>query len=61
MFHYLEYYIFIANDKLTFDEIYTDNLDKDLNQVKPISDVCTMRNTKIYMCVRLMKYQNQDK
>ena len=44
-------YFYLANDKLTFDEIYTDNLDKDLNQVKPISDVCTMTKYKnLYVC-----------
>lgn len=44
-------YFYLANDKLTFDEIYTDNLDKELNQVKPITQVCAMEKYKrLYVC-----------
>ena len=44
-------YFYNANDKLTFDEIYEDNLDKELKQVKRISDVCLMDKYKtLYVC-----------
>jgi len=39
-------YFYKANENLTFDEIYEDNLDKELKQVKPISDVCSMTKYK---------------
>ena len=41
-------YFYLENDNLTFDQIYTDNLDSDLKQVKPISEVCEMNRYKIY-------------
>ncbi len=41
-------YFYLENDNLTFDQIYTDNLDTDLKQVKPISEVCEMNRYKIY-------------
>ena len=41
-------YFYLENDKLTFEEIYNDNLDLDLKQVKPIADVCEMDKYKIY-------------
>lgn len=41
-------YFYLENDKLTFDQIYTDNLDTELKQVKPISEVCKMNRYKIY-------------
>ena len=41
-------YFYLENDNLTFDQIYTDNLDADLKQVKPISEVCEMNRYKIY-------------
>lgn len=44
-------YFYLANDKLTFDEIYNDNLDKDLKQQKTISDVCKMEKYKnLHVC-----------
>jgi murein DD-endopeptidase MepM/ murein hydrolase activator NlpD len=44
-------YFYKANDKLTFDEIYEDNLDKKLKQVKPISEVCLLPKYKsLYVC-----------
>lgn len=44
-------YFYLANDKLSFDEIYTDNLDKDLKQEKTISDVCNLSKYKnLYVC-----------
>lgn len=41
-------YFYLENDQLTFDQIYTDNLDTELKQVKPISEVCKMNRYKIY-------------
>lgn len=39
-------YFYLEDDKLTFDEIYKDNLDNDLKQVKPISEVCKLKKYK---------------
>lgn len=41
-------YFYLENDRLTFEQIYTDNLDSELKQVKPISEVCKMDRYKIY-------------
>lgn len=41
-------YFYLENDQLTFDQIYTDNLDTELKQEKPISEVCEMNRYKIY-------------
>lgn len=41
-------YFYLENDRLTFDQIYDDNLDTELKQVKLISDVCKMNRYKIY-------------
>lgn len=41
-------YFYLENDQLTFEQIYTDNLDPELKQVKPVSEVCTMNRYKIY-------------
>lgn len=44
-------YFYNANNKLTFDEIYTDNLDDELKQVKPISEVCKLEKyNNLYVC-----------
>ncbi len=41
-------YFYLENTNLTFNEIYEDNLDKDLKQVKPISEVCQLDKYKDY-------------
>lgn len=41
-------YFYLENDKLSFDLIYEDNLDNDLKQVKPITEVCQMNRYSIY-------------
>ena len=41
-------YFYTEDDTLSFDEIYIDNLDSDLKQVKPISLVCAMDKYKLY-------------
>ena len=41
-------YFYLEDDTLTFDEIYIDNLDIDLKQIKPISDVCSMEKYKSF-------------
>lgn len=42
-------YFYLEDESLTFDEIYTDNLDKESKKMLPISDVC-----------ELTKYKNFD-
>ena len=42
-------YFYLEDEKLTFDEIYSDNLDKESKKMLPISDVC-----------ELSKYKNFD-
>ena len=39
-------YFYLEDDTLSFKEIYEDNLDKELKQVKPISEVCEMSKYK---------------
>jgi len=41
-------YFYLENDKLSFYEIYYDNIDKDSNKMLPISDVCSLQKYKIY-------------
>lgn len=41
-------YFYLEDDTLTFEEIYTDNLDEELKQVRPISEVCQMNKYKSY-------------
>ena len=41
-------YFYLENNQLTFDMIYNDNLDPELKQEKPISEVCEMNRYKIY-------------
>ena len=41
-------YFYLENDKLSFYEIYLDNLDKDTNKMMTISDVCSLQKYKIY-------------
>ena len=50
-------YFYLENDNLTFEQIYTDNLDKDLKQVKPISEVCEWIDIKyiLYVIVKKLK------
>lgn len=40
-------YFYLADNSLTFDEIYTDNLDKESKKLLPISDVCTIQKYKV--------------
>ena len=41
-------YFYLENDKLSFYDIYVDNIDRDSNKMKPISEVCTLPKYKIY-------------
>lgn len=41
-------YFYLENDKLSFYDIYIDNIDKESNKMKTISDVCTLQKYKIY-------------
>lgn len=53
-------YFYLENDKLTFDQIYNDNLDSDLKQVKPISEVCEMDRYKIYSVCSESEIEESD-
>ena len=41
-------YFYLEDDKLSFYDIYIDNIDRDSNKMKPISEVCTLPKYKIY-------------
>ena len=41
-------YFYLEDESLTFEEIYNDNLDNELKQIKPISEVCQMKKYKSY-------------
>ena len=41
-------YFYLENDKLSFIEIYKDNIDLEDNRLKEISEVCTLPKYKIY-------------
>lgn len=40
-------YFYLADDTLSFDEIYYDNLDPDTKKMLPISEVCNIRKYKV--------------
>lgn len=41
-------YFYLEDDKLSFYDIYVDNIDRNSNKMKPISEVCTLPKYKIY-------------
>lgn len=41
-------YFYLEDETLTFDEIYNDNLDNELKQIRPISEVCQIDKYKSY-------------
>jgi len=41
-------YFYLEDDKLSFYDIYIDNIDKETNKMKAISDVCTLPKYKTY-------------
>ena len=41
-------YFYLEDDKLSFYDIYIDNIDRDTNKMKPISDVCSLPKYKTY-------------
>jgi len=44
-------YFYLTDDKLTFDEIYKDNLNKDNKKMLPISEVCNLdKYKKLEVC-----------
>lgn len=53
-------YFYLENEQLSFDEIYNDNLDNDLKQVKPLSDVCTMEKYKYYNVCKSSEIDNSN-
>lgn len=40
-------YFYLADDTLSFDQIYTDNLDKEMKSELPISEVCLLNRYKV--------------
>jgi murein DD-endopeptidase MepM/ murein hydrolase activator NlpD len=40
-------YFYLADNSLTFDEIYADNIDKESKKLLPISEVCNLEKYKI--------------
>ena len=40
-------YFYLADDTLTFEQIYTDNLDKEMKSELPISEVCSLSRYKV--------------
>lgn len=61
-------YFYLARDGQTFSKIYTDNLDKDLKRMKPISEVCSKEEykyfsscnaTELKMSKQIDEYQNK--
>lgn len=40
-------YFYLADNSLTFDEIYSDNLDSDTKKMLPISNVCLLNKYKV--------------
>ena len=40
-------YFYLADNSLSFDEIYTDNLDKETKKLIPISEVCSIQKYKV--------------
>lgn len=40
-------YFYLANDKLTYDKIYTDNVDSETKKLIEISEVCKINNYKV--------------
>ncbi len=40
-------YFYLADNTLTFDEIYTDNIDKETKKLIPISEVCSIQKYKV--------------
>lgn len=53
-------YFYLENDKLTFEQIYEDNLDSELNQLKPISEVCKMNRYSIYSVCKPFEISNSN-
>ena len=41
-------YFYLEDDKLSFYDIYVDNIDRESNKMKPISDVCTLPKYKTF-------------
>ena len=51
-------YFYLEDDKLSFYDIYRDNIDLEDNRLKEISEVCTLPKYKIYDgCKEIDKYQ----
>lgn len=53
-------YFYLEDDDLSFDEIYKDNLDDELKQLKPISDVCESEKYKKYSVCSFNDIENSS-
>ena len=54
-------YFYLEDDKLSFYDIYVDNVDIESNKMKPISDVCTLPKYKTFSgCKELDKSDQID-
>ncbi len=54
-------YFYLEDDKLSFYDIYVDNIDRESNKMKPISDVCTLPKYKTFSgCKELDKSDQID-
>ena len=53
-------YFYDYNDTLNFSDIYLENLDQDLKQMKPISSVCSSEEYKNYLACDDLELENSN-
>lgn len=53
-------YFYLLNDKLTFGEIYSDNLDNETKKQKPISEVCDQEKYKYLSVCSTTEIENSN-
>lgn len=52
-------YFYLEDDKLSFYDIYIDNIDRESNKMKPISDVCTLPKYKTFSGCKYLDKSDQ--
>lgn len=52
-------YFYLEDDKLSFYDIYIDNIDRDSNKLAQISDVCSLNKYKIYEGCKDVDFSDQ--
>lgn len=52
-------YFYLENDKLSFYDIYVDNIDRDTNKMMTISEVCELPKYKVYDGCKSIESSNQ--